>query len=125
MHDLVSGHLHREGVIVTPNEAIIYDEIVRAAEFGLVCPNYLDLNEAANLESSSASPSIVKRLEAKGLIMVKRYQRFREVTIIATGQTTARSPAMHVERPHVPRGSRMIAGTPISVEGCTYRIGRK
>lgn len=96
----------REGIILAPNEAIIYDELCRAAEAGEVCPNYLDLNELVGLESSSASPSIVGRLERKGLIFVVRFQRFRRVKIIATGQWTARSPAQHVERPHVPRGTR-------------------
>jgi hypothetical protein len=96
----------REGVILTINEAIIYDELNRAAHAGTICPNYLDLNEACGLESSSASPSIVKRLERKGLILVLRFQRFRRVKIVATGQWTARSPSQHVERAHVPRGAR-------------------
>ena len=96
----------REDVILTQNEAIIYDELCRAASAGAVCPNYLDLNELVGFESSSASPNIVARLERKGLIVVRRYQRFREVQITATGEWTARSPSQHVERAHVPRGAR-------------------
>jgi hypothetical protein len=101
---------------------VIYDIILHAANEGRVCPNYLDLNEVAGFESSSTSPSIVKRLERKGLITVKRYQRFREVTIIATGKTTARSPHQHVDHPHVPRGMRKVEGTPIMTDGRTYSI---
>lgn len=83
----------------------IYFELCRAAEAGEVCPNYLDLNEVAGYESASASPYAVARLEAKGLIIVKRYQRFREVQIVETGKWTAKHPSMHTDRPHVPRGA--------------------
>jgi hypothetical protein len=72
--------------------------------------------------STSVPPSLVAKLERKGLITVKRYQRFREVTIIATGKTTARSPHQHVDHPHVPRGMRKVEGTPIMTDGRTYSI---
>jgi DNA-binding MarR family transcriptional regulator len=91
---------------LSPAEQAIYRALYDAAEAGQVCPNYLDLNEVAGFESSSASPGVVKRLEAKGLIAVVRYQRFREVQIVATGKWTARSRAMHKDNPHVPRGTR-------------------
>ena len=84
----------------------IYLELCRAAEANEVCPNYLDLNEVAGYESASSSPHAVARLEAKGLIVVKRYQRFREVMIVATGKWTAKHPAMKTLKPHVPRGTR-------------------
>lgn len=84
----------------------IYLELCRAAEANEVCPNYLDLNEVAGYESASSSPHAVARLEAKGLIVVKRYQRFREVMIVETGQWTQRHPAMKTVKPHVPRGTR-------------------
>lgn len=118
----IPGHLHREGVVVTPQEAVIYDELIAAATEGRVCPNYLDLNELAGYESSSASPTVVSRLERKGLIIVRRFQRFREVQIVATGMWTARSPAMHVERPHVPRGAG--SRSPAPTERKVYRKGR-
>lgn len=106
MNALVSGHVHREGIVVTPWEAIAYDEIRRAAQAGDACPLNLDLEMMFECNSTSVAPSVVKRLEAKGLIIVRRYQRFREVQIVATGQWTARSPSQHVERAHVPRGAR-------------------
>lgn len=93
-------------ICLTPQERIIYQALVEAACLNQVCPNYLDLNELAGYESASASPGVVKRLEQKGLIRVMRYQRFRRVQIVATGDWTARSPSMHVEHAHVPRGTR-------------------
>jgi len=90
---------------LTAWEMIVYDAIYNAAEAGEVCPNWLDLNELMGAESSSTSPKYVRRLEEKGLIIVNRYQRFREVQIVATGKWTKRSEAMHVVRPHVPRGA--------------------
>jgi len=88
-------------ICLTPQERTIYQALVDAAENKQVCPNYLDLNELVGYESASASVGVVKRLEAKGLIVVSRYQRFRRVQIVATGLWTARSPSMHVERPIV------------------------
>ncbi len=64
-------------ICLTPQERTIYQALVDAAENSLVCPNYLDLNELVGYESASASVGVVKRLEAKGLIVVSRYQRFR------------------------------------------------
>lgn len=93
-----------------PAEQMIYDELCRAAEAGLACPDYLDLNEIAGLESSSSSPTLVRRLEDKGLIKVTRFQRFRIVEITATGKQTARHPSMKTFKPHVPRGTRSQAG---------------
>lgn len=90
----------------------IYAELCRAAEAGEVCPNYLDLNEVAGYESASSSAHAVGRLERLGLIRVRRYQRFREVQIVETGQWTARHPSMQTDKPHVPRGMRSRGGRP-------------
>lgn len=88
---------------LTEWERIVYGELCAAARERRVCPNYLDLNEMIGCESSSTSSTIVKRLEAKGLIRVIRFQRFREVQIIATGEWTMRSPCQHTTAPHAPR----------------------
>lgn len=101
----------KEALGLNEQERVIYEAIFAAAENDLVCPNYLDLNEVAGYESASSSPSVVKRLEIKGLIRVVRYQRFRRVQIVATGKWTARHPSMHVERLHVPRGARRSVAT--------------
>ncbi|WP_231957948.1 hypothetical protein [Novosphingobium resinovorum] len=94
----------RTGTEMTPNETIIYDELCRVAEAGEACPNYLDLNELIGAESSSTSPSIVKRLEDRGLITVIRFQRFRQVKICATGHWTMKAPNQKTTSAHVPRG---------------------
>jgi len=94
----------RTGTEMTPNETVIYDALCEAAAKSLPCPNYLDLNEMIGAESSSTSPSIVKRLELRGLIEVVRFQRFRTVKITATGQWTMKAANQQTTSPHVPRG---------------------
>lgn len=96
---------------LSDDEVIIYAAIFDAAERGKCCPTGEDLNELTGRTSDSASRNVVMRLEEKGLIFVSRYQRFRRVQIVATGKWTARSPSMHVERPHVPRGARRAVAT--------------
>lgn len=86
-------------------EMIIYDALANAAEHHEPCPINLDMEMMIGCNSGSTVPKYVRRLEEKGLIVVRRYQRFREVQIVATGKWTKRSEAMHVERPHVPRGA--------------------
>lgn len=83
-----------------------YDAIRGAAEAGEICPLNLDLEMMFDCNSGSVASTVVARLERKGLIVVRRYQRFREVQIVATGEWTARSPSQHVERAHIPRGAR-------------------
>lgn len=88
------------------NETIVYAALVEAAENNRPCPINMDLEELTGLDSCSMGTWLMQRLEMKGLIIVRRYQRFREVQIVETGKWTARHPSMHVERPHVPRGMR-------------------
>lgn len=91
---------------LSPNEIIVYRALIEAAETNRPCPINMDLEELTGLDSCSMGAWLMSRLEMKGLIVVRRYQRFREVQIVATGKWTARHPSMHVERPHVPRGMR-------------------
>ena len=93
---------------LTASEQAIYAELCRTAERGLPCPTYLDLNEIIEAESSSTSSAIVTRLECKGLIIVNRYQRFREVYIVAMDKWTARNPAQRTTAAHVPRGHAVL-----------------
>lgn len=90
---------------MTEAETIAYDALMNAAEHGLPCPLNLDLEDMLGFSSTSMGPKLIRRLEQRGLIIVRRFQRFREVQIVATGKWTKRSDAMHVERPHVPRGA--------------------
>jgi hypothetical protein len=101
--DAVSGHLIRNGVVVTPWEAVAFDLIAAAAAEGSPCPLNLDIEMLVGCNSGSVPSKVVQRLERKGLIVVRRFQRFREIGIVATGEWTARSQHQHSERPHVPR----------------------
>lgn len=115
----------RTGTEMTPNETIIYDALCGTAARGEVCPNYLLLNELINAESSSTSPAIVKRLEDRGLIRVLRFQRFREVQIVATGEWTMKSPNQQTSSPHVPRGARQVGSTAIVEQSGRYSINTR
>jgi hypothetical protein len=121
--ETVSGHVHREGVLVTPWEAVAYDQIVLAAQSGVPCPLNLDIEMLIGCNSGSVVSTVVKRLETKGLIVVRRFQRFREVQIVATGQWTARSPHQHSEQPHVPR-RKGASRSAMPTERKLYRKGR-
>jgi hypothetical protein len=87
-------------------EQLVYEALCEAARNREQCPVNIDLEVLADYSSCSMGSVLVKRLEKKGLIVVRRYQRFREVQIVATGEWTARSPSQHVERAHIPRGAR-------------------
>ena len=110
---------------LTPTEKAVYRALCDAAENDRVCPNVLDLLEIIGCESLSTPSVIVRRLEDKGLITVVRYQRFRRAQIIATGKWTARSPSMHVERPHVPRGHGAGSRAAAPTERKLYKSRRK
>jgi len=94
----------RIGVEMTPNETIIYDALCEAAEAKRPCPLNLDLEMMIGCESASTAPSIVRRLEQRGLIEVIRFQRFRTVKIVATGEWTRKAANQQTTSPHVPRG---------------------
>lgn len=109
-------------VELTPWETMAYEALCIAAERGEPCPVNLDLEVLVGANSTSMGPKLVRRLEEKGFIKVMRFQRFREVEIVATGQRTARSASMHVARPHVPRGAG--SASPVPTERKGYRKGR-
>lgn len=92
------------GVYLTEAERIVYDAIRRAADVGDPCPQNIDIEILTDLSSSSMGPTLVRRLESKGLIKVKRFQRWRQVWVVETGAWTA-APSNRAARPHVPRGS--------------------
>jgi Mn-dependent DtxR family transcriptional regulator len=91
-------------------EQIAYRMICEAAENGQPCPANLDIEIALGCNSTSVAPVVVSKLEEKGYITVIRYQRAREVTITATGQSTAPHPQRRTSRKHVPRGSGSAVG---------------
>ena len=75
---------------LSQSEQIVYEALVSAAERMEPCPKHDELNAMIGCSSTSASPTIVKRLEEKGLIEVERFQRTRQVCIVATGKCTSR-----------------------------------
>lgn len=109
---------------LSPAEQVVYQMIYEAAENGQPCPVNIDFEIAAGFESSSMGSVTVARLEAKGLIKVERFQKFREVEVIATGKRTARASNMHVVRPHVARGYGAGARTPKPTERKGYKRGK-
>ena len=90
---------------LTPSEHIAYRALCEAAASNCQCPDNIELEVLTGRSSCSQGSKLVRRLEEKGMIQVRRYQRFREVLIIATGEWTARSPSRRTERPHVPKGN--------------------
>lgn len=73
---------------LSAREALILAALEQAAERGLPCPDHADLNALIACTSTSTSPTIVRRLEEKGYIVVERFQRSRQVRIVATGKMT-------------------------------------
>lgn len=91
---------------LTIREKVAFEMIEQAALRNRPCPSNLDIEMAIGANSTSTAPAIVQSLEAKGLIRVTRFQRFRQATIVATGHTTAQPPSQRTKRPHVPRGAK-------------------
>lgn len=104
--------MERDMVTLSANEQTVYDLLADAAANNRVCPLNIDIEVDLGYDSCSMGSWIISRLELKGLIVVSRQQRFRQVMIVATGQWTARSAQMHADRPHIPRGMRSRGGAP-------------
>lgn len=85
--------------------------IEAAARSGNPCPTNLDIEMELGCNSTSVAPMVVKRLEEKGHIVVTRFQRAREVTVVSTGDRTARHPQRKTTRKHVPRGCGSHTGS--------------
>ena len=74
---------------MTERERIVYEALNAAAEACLPAPRNDDLMEMVGCSSDSTPPHTIRRLEEKGLIEVARFQRSRQVCIVATGKCTA------------------------------------
>lgn len=72
--------------------------LIGAAEQQAPCPRNDDIADVLGVASVATPAMCLRRLEAGGYIIVRRYQRTREVTIAATGKSTA--PACGDRRPH-------------------------
>lgn len=74
---------------MTSREQIIYNMLRKAAEHRDECPTNSLLANAIGTGSTAVAASVIKGLQAKGLIKVEKVNRSaRRVTITATGDTT-------------------------------------
>ncbi len=71
-------------------DRLIYGELHRAAVAGKPCPTADDLVDVSGYSAVSSTVEAIQRLEKRGLIEVRRYQRSRQIMIVETGQWTAR-----------------------------------
>lgn len=77
---------------LAPREQAILNAIEKAARSGEPCPDNATLACIIDASSISSPVAYLKRLEEKGVVRVKRYQRGRQVTIVTSGLST-REPA--------------------------------
>jgi len=105
-------------------ERIAMEAILQAADDDQPCPTNLDIEMLIGYESCSMGSLTIQRLEAKGLIIVHRFQRYRIVHIVATGQTTMRPASAHTDRPHVGKGCGGGSRPPRPTDRKGYKRGR-
>lgn len=74
---------------MTDREQIIFNILRDAADRGLPCPDNKALAEAAGYKSISGPARVVKLLEERGLIKVRRGLNWRIITFTGTGRDTA------------------------------------
>lgn len=75
---------------LSQSEQIVYEALFQAAEQCEPCPKNEDLAEMTGFNSLGGIADLVGRLEKKGLIEAERFQRTRQVRIVATDKWTAR-----------------------------------
>jgi hypothetical protein len=92
-------------------DVVVYKAINLAAERGLPFPTCDQLSELLDITGDGGPPPsstvlIVQRLERRGHIAVRRFQRDREATILETGKQTApaKSRAPHWREREAHRG---------------------
>lgn len=89
-----------------PWEHMVMRELERCANAGELCPTVTHFAVLLDCSEGGTVVGIMKRLEARGLIRVQRYQKTRQVTILATGAQTAepKSKAIHWRDRMSPKG---------------------
>lgn len=96
----------------------IYEALVRAADAGEACPTNPALAARFGITADAAS-KIVTRLHDRGLIVLTKYAKARDVTIVATGRYTA--PYTPDPRDPAAQPTPFIQPTPPSVRRCVDR----
>ncbi|GEM_PF-2850492 len=102
--DVVQESLRRDGIIpplheqpgaatatTTVQDDLVFAAIAAAAAEGRVCPTNTDLAKASGWVSRSGAGRAVQRLILDGRIAIDYGHRKRIVTVLSTGQRTARS----------------------------------
>lgn len=74
---------------LTDTDRHVYEAISAAAEKGKPCPRNAELVKLFDGRAASNASIVIKKLERANLISVERAGRFRTVTILATGKSTA------------------------------------
>lgn len=70
-------------------QQVVYAAIVAAAEAGAPCPTNDELDGALGNSGSHDASAVLCQIEKQGLVAVTRFGCGREVTITATGKSTA------------------------------------
>lgn len=74
---------------LSPREAMVLTALSEAAERGARCPSNEELADLCGYFAVASPPGVIGRLAAMGLISVRVGQKERQVTIMATGKSTA------------------------------------
>lgn len=82
---------------LSPREAQVLSALSEAAESGVRCPSNEDLADLCGFSTIASPPGVLARLQTMGFIRVRIAQKGRQVTIMATGKSTApmTNPAPH------------------------------
>lgn len=81
------------------HQQALYDVLRREARMGRVLPSNGVLADMAGYQSDGSMQTALEALERKGLIHVEGSRGHKIVMIVATGECTARPPAMQEKTP--------------------------
>lgn len=76
-------------MVLSDKETRVLGAIRRAAREGKVCPTNSELAQVLRVRSISGPAAVLQKLELRGIVTVQRWATARQVTIVATGETTA------------------------------------
>jgi len=88
----IPDKLDESAVISAPRgdpEKIVLQALIDAAESGVRCPTNTEVAKLLGCDLNWSGGEVLRRLEMRGLISVRRFKNSRDVTIVATGARTA------------------------------------
>lgn len=86
-------------------DAKLLELITKCAREGHVAPTNVELAEHLGIDAPSTAYKALRRLEARGAIVVQRFASCRVITIASTGKRTA-SPMPPAHRQHADKAAR-------------------